>query len=112
MALTCGGSVAPLVGQLSNHSLMIMIDELLAGDDSVIPVHVKVTLCGCGCDQPVGADRMYVNQDHYDRARGGPAITADQIAARILEGASQRLLARECGIGLTALRRLIRSRVR
>lgn len=98
----------PLIGQLSNFRFLTTLDELVTTGNTAVSVRVDAQLCRCGCQQTVPEGRKFVNQAHFDRWRGVPPAIADQLVARFRQGVPVLQLARESGIALTTLKRLLR----
>ena len=97
----------PLIGQLSNPKFLVSADKLLASGD-VEPVRGRSQLCRCGCGHEVAVGRKFVNQTHYDCFRALLPAAAEQLVDLFSQGVPQRLLAREYGIALTTVKRVLR----
>ena len=73
-----------------------------------VPVRVHTTVCGCRCGHSVATGRKFVNLSHYDRARGLSPSEVEELVARFRKGVPKARLAREYGVGLTTVKRMIR----
>src|SRR6266542_4257719 len=102
---------APLTEQLSNTRFLTTVDRLLGTGEQALTIRVmSQQICACGCKQTVTTGRKFINQAHYDRSRGLSGTDAERLVARFVQGTSKRQLAREFGVALTTVKRLLRRR--
>src|SRR5437867_593917 len=102
----------PLVQHLSNDQFTTQVDRLCK-IDSAVPQSSPTTIdcqprCGCGCGQAVTPGRKFVSQTHYDRTKGLSSAEAKQLVADFRSGVARRQLARDYGVALTTVKRLLR----
>lgn len=102
----------PLVQHLSNVQFISDLGRLIKIQPQATPDTDEATgpreCCRCGCGQLVPPGRKFVNQAHYDRMRGLPPADAKRIIASFRQGVSQKQLARDYGVDLSMVKRLIR----
>ncbi len=91
-------NLVPLIGQLSNLRFLATLGELLTCGNPAVPVRV--------CKQIVPAGRKFVNQARFNLWRDVPPAVAETLAANFPTRVLQ--LAREYGVALTTLKRLLR----
>jgi hypothetical protein len=99
----------PFLQRVSNEQFRTELDKLVTScnlDESGASSPEEV--CRCGCGLVVGAGRLFVNHDHYNRSRGLPKPDAEQIVASFRSGTPKRQLARKYGLDRTSLKRLLR----
>jgi DNA invertase Pin-like site-specific DNA recombinase len=85
-----------------------MVNDLITLGNQSVPVCEHPILCRCGCGQAVATGRKFVNQTHYDQSKGLPSAAAEQLLTRFQQGVPKKQLAREYGVALTTVRRLLR----
>jgi hypothetical protein len=100
--------MVPLIGQLSNLSVLKVIDHLLNASMTAVAVKVKPLLCRCGCGQVVPVGRKFVNQEHYDQSKGLSDAATEQLLSRSRQGVPKMHLAREFGVAHSTVYRLLR----
>lgn len=99
---------APLTEHLTNGQFRTILAKLLNYTAETVPVKVNPVLCRCGCRQSVTPGRKFVNQQHYDRSKGLPASETEQLIARFRQGVPKKQLAREYGIALSTVKRVLK----
>lgn len=67
--------------------------------------------CRCGCEQPVAPGRKFLNQQHYDRSKGPSPAKAEQVIKAFRAGVPKAQLAREYGVALSTVKRLLRKKI-
>src|SRR6266571_2826772 len=103
--ISTGHRWVPLTEHFSNSRFVATVDKLLGAGETALPIRIKPPLCACGCTQTVTMGRKFVNQAHYNHARGLSPAEAEQLATRFRQGVPKRQLAREYGIALTTVKR-------
>jgi hypothetical protein len=96
-----------LTEHLANKEFRSNLDKLEGVHADSSP-KLDPSLCGCGCGQAVAADRKFVNQTHYNRARSLSVMDAEQLLARFRQGVPKHQLVQDYGISMSAVKRLIR----
>ena len=100
---------ARLTEHLSNTQFDQIVNKLLScGEAANGLVRSHSTLCACGCGQPVPVGRKFVNQTHYDNSKGLTSVQASQFVALYLQGLPKKQLAREYGVALSTVKRLLK----
>ena len=98
-----------LTEQISNRKFLVSMAKLLADDEPGTSTQAATEpACACGCQQPVAPGRRFINQAHYDRSKGLAAAEAEQLVARFHRGVPKKQLAREYGVALTTVKRLLK----
>lgn len=100
--------MALLTERLSNGQFQSTLAKLLGVETQTVAVLVGEQLCDCNCGQAVPPGRRFVNQTHYDRSKGLSPTDAEQLIVRYQQGVPQKHLAREHGVALSTVKRLLR----
>jgi hypothetical protein len=102
----------PLVQHLSNDQFMTQLDRICKIDSGApanrIPMIDHQPRCACGCGQAVTPGRKFASQAHYDHAKGLSQADAERLVADFRRGVPKRQLARDFGVALTTVKRLLR----
>jgi hypothetical protein len=100
-----------LAERLSNRQFRTELNKIIKVSAEAAATGYELTgykqCCTCGCGLLVAPGCKFVNQDHYDRARL-PQVKAEQIIADFRQGVPKRQLARDHGIALSTVKRLLR----